>query len=299
MPGKHRPDAVATKLDELDGKVAKRTLLPGRYIPVTAIRDAWLVEQGAAVQVYLRRRRPDHLGDCRYACSRVPPATWSRSATSTAARSSPAPSWPTAPSGSVRHDAQAGARCCRRQRSALQPALADGSERRRRKRDAWPPRHRRRYRDGGLRPASTERMFDGGRLTDAQCAARPGRNVTHQGRRLAAGIAATTSSSATVSSSASAAPGQPRDNQLVGYGLVIGFQARATACAIRPSPSSRSAPCWKTSASPRRTAAPAPRTSLPSSSPPTCRPSSSPARASTSTCLRSATPPRLPAARWS
>ena len=50
--GKHRPDAVATTADELDGKVAKRTLLPGRYIPVTAIREAWLVEQGAAVQVY-------------------------------------------------------------------------------------------------------------------------------------------------------------------------------------------------------------------------------------------------------
>lgn len=52
IPGKHKPDAVATNADELDGKVAKRTLLPGRYIPVAAIRDAWLVEQGAAVQVY-------------------------------------------------------------------------------------------------------------------------------------------------------------------------------------------------------------------------------------------------------
>lgn len=52
IAGKHKPDAVATTADELDGKVAKRTLLPGRYIPVAAIRDAWLVEQGAAVQVY-------------------------------------------------------------------------------------------------------------------------------------------------------------------------------------------------------------------------------------------------------
>lgn len=52
IPGKHSPDAVATELAELDGKVAKRTLLPGRYIPVSAIRDAWLVEQGASVQVY-------------------------------------------------------------------------------------------------------------------------------------------------------------------------------------------------------------------------------------------------------
>jgi flagella basal body P-ring formation protein FlgA len=52
VSGKQIPDAAATKLDELDGKVAKRTLLPGRYITINSIRDAWLVEQGAAVQVY-------------------------------------------------------------------------------------------------------------------------------------------------------------------------------------------------------------------------------------------------------
>ena len=52
LPGKHQPDAVATRAEELQGKVAKRTLLPGRYIPTAAIRDAWLVEQGAAVQIY-------------------------------------------------------------------------------------------------------------------------------------------------------------------------------------------------------------------------------------------------------
>jgi flagellar basal body P-ring formation protein FlgA len=52
LPGKHKPDAVATVAEELQGKVAKRTLLPGRYIPAAAIRDAWLVEQGAAVQIY-------------------------------------------------------------------------------------------------------------------------------------------------------------------------------------------------------------------------------------------------------
>ena len=51
-PGRHKPDAVATTEQELDGKVAKRTLLPGRYIPASAVRDAWLVEQGAPVQVY-------------------------------------------------------------------------------------------------------------------------------------------------------------------------------------------------------------------------------------------------------
>jgi flagellar basal body P-ring formation protein FlgA len=50
-PGKTKPDAMATTEQELDGKVAKRTLLPGRYIPVAALRDAWLVEQGAPVQV--------------------------------------------------------------------------------------------------------------------------------------------------------------------------------------------------------------------------------------------------------
>lgn len=52
IPGKHKPDGMAARSEELQGKVAKRTLLPGRYIPVTAIRDAWLVEQGASVQVY-------------------------------------------------------------------------------------------------------------------------------------------------------------------------------------------------------------------------------------------------------
>ncbi|MER9656357.1 flagellar basal body P-ring formation chaperone FlgA [Mesorhizobium sp. M0152] len=52
VPGKHKPDAVATRAEELQGKVAKRTLLPGRYIPATALREAWLVEQGAAVQVF-------------------------------------------------------------------------------------------------------------------------------------------------------------------------------------------------------------------------------------------------------
>ncbi|QPC91105.1 flagellar basal body P-ring formation protein FlgA [Mesorhizobium sp. INR15] len=52
VAGRHKPDDVVTRAEELTGKVAKRTLLPGRYIPSTAIRDAWLVEQGAAVQVF-------------------------------------------------------------------------------------------------------------------------------------------------------------------------------------------------------------------------------------------------------
>lgn len=52
VPGKVKPDAVATTLPELDGKVARRTLLPGRYIPAAALRSAWLIEQGASVEVY-------------------------------------------------------------------------------------------------------------------------------------------------------------------------------------------------------------------------------------------------------
>lgn len=50
-PGKVIPPAVAFRAPEIEGKVAKRTLLPGRYIPATALREAWLVEQGAPVQV--------------------------------------------------------------------------------------------------------------------------------------------------------------------------------------------------------------------------------------------------------
>ncbi len=49
--GKVRPDAVATRPDELDGKVTKRTLLPGRYVSVNALREAWVVDRGASVQV--------------------------------------------------------------------------------------------------------------------------------------------------------------------------------------------------------------------------------------------------------
>lgn len=51
VPGKRKPDAVLTDAGELEGRIAKRTLLPGHYIPVNAIREPWLVEQGAPVQV--------------------------------------------------------------------------------------------------------------------------------------------------------------------------------------------------------------------------------------------------------
>jgi flagella basal body P-ring formation protein FlgA len=50
-PGKQAPEAVAVTLAELDGKVAKRTLLTGRYVPLSSLREAYLVEQGAAVEV--------------------------------------------------------------------------------------------------------------------------------------------------------------------------------------------------------------------------------------------------------
>jgi flagella basal body P-ring formation protein FlgA len=49
--GKPATIAFAHEPRELVGKVAKRTLLPGRFVPLTAVRDAFLVQQGASVQV--------------------------------------------------------------------------------------------------------------------------------------------------------------------------------------------------------------------------------------------------------
>ena len=48
--GKQAPDAVALSATDIEGKVARRTLLPGRYIPLSSVREAYVVEQGAAVQ---------------------------------------------------------------------------------------------------------------------------------------------------------------------------------------------------------------------------------------------------------
>lgn len=45
------PAAVVYRAQDLAGKVAKRTLLPGRLIPVGSVREAWLVERGSTVQV--------------------------------------------------------------------------------------------------------------------------------------------------------------------------------------------------------------------------------------------------------
>ncbi|WP_274627877.1 flagellar basal body P-ring formation chaperone FlgA [Arvimicrobium flavum] len=50
-PGKQIPADVAFRADDLDGKVARRTLLPNRYVPVNSLREAHLVEQGSPVQV--------------------------------------------------------------------------------------------------------------------------------------------------------------------------------------------------------------------------------------------------------
>ena len=45
------PGGVERDWRALDGKVARRTLLPGRMIPTGSVRDAWIVEPGKPVQV--------------------------------------------------------------------------------------------------------------------------------------------------------------------------------------------------------------------------------------------------------
>jgi flagellar basal body P-ring formation protein FlgA len=46
------PAAVVHDMDHLVGKIARRTILPGRLIPVNSVREAHLVETGKAVQVH-------------------------------------------------------------------------------------------------------------------------------------------------------------------------------------------------------------------------------------------------------
>jgi flagella basal body P-ring formation protein FlgA len=43
--------SIAQYADQVTGKVAKRTLLPGKLIPINALRDAYMVEAGAPVAV--------------------------------------------------------------------------------------------------------------------------------------------------------------------------------------------------------------------------------------------------------
>ncbi len=44
------PAAVERDWRALDGKVARRTLLPGRMIPTGSVRETWIVEPGKPVQ---------------------------------------------------------------------------------------------------------------------------------------------------------------------------------------------------------------------------------------------------------
>ena len=44
--GKPTTTAFAHAPTELIGKVAKRTLLPGRFVPLASVRDAYLVAAG-------------------------------------------------------------------------------------------------------------------------------------------------------------------------------------------------------------------------------------------------------------
>lgn len=88
-----------------------------------------------------------------------------------------------------------------------------------------------------------------------------------------------------------------RDNQLVGYGLVIGLNSSGDSLRNSPFTEQSIRAMLEISASRPKAARHAPRTSPPSSSPPICRPSCCRARASTSACPRSATPPRSAAAR--
>lgn len=49
--GKTTTTAFARRAEDLAGKVARRTLLPGRFVPLAAVREPYLVKQGASVQV--------------------------------------------------------------------------------------------------------------------------------------------------------------------------------------------------------------------------------------------------------
>lgn len=49
--GKVPPANVVVDVEGLDGKVARRTLLPGRYVQLAAIRDAYVVEKGTTVDM--------------------------------------------------------------------------------------------------------------------------------------------------------------------------------------------------------------------------------------------------------
>jgi len=49
--GKVAPRSAVRTPDEIEGKVARRTLVPGHYIATGSLREAYLVEPGESVQV--------------------------------------------------------------------------------------------------------------------------------------------------------------------------------------------------------------------------------------------------------
>lgn len=49
--GSHLTADMASSAQELIGKVSRRTLLPGRTIPLAALREVFLVENGKPVEV--------------------------------------------------------------------------------------------------------------------------------------------------------------------------------------------------------------------------------------------------------
>lgn len=51
--GKNNLAVVAMSVEEVEGKVARRTLLPGRLIPVSSVREPYVVDAGAPVRVVL------------------------------------------------------------------------------------------------------------------------------------------------------------------------------------------------------------------------------------------------------
>ena len=46
IEGKTAPSTWPSPCPTLEGKITKRTLLPGRYVPASALREAYLVEKG-------------------------------------------------------------------------------------------------------------------------------------------------------------------------------------------------------------------------------------------------------------
>ena len=49
--GRTVPPSMVNAAHTIEGRVAKRTLLPGRYIPIGSVRDAYLIDQGVPVEI--------------------------------------------------------------------------------------------------------------------------------------------------------------------------------------------------------------------------------------------------------